>query len=162
MASKKTLFVLALYKALESNKPGDYVIAGSVLGLTTLVKSTPILFPVFLFAYLLFVKRRDVAAKSVLTHIAAMVIAMFVILSPWIVRNYSVTGKFVATMTVSGVAVSQGLRVCKDLSAENDIRKIVRKAAKQQAKWAEEQGLMFKPGFFQYFYSTADFVHCST
>ncbi len=53
-----TLLLLTILKAIESNSWQDYLISGLVLGITVSVRSTPMLFPVPLFAYLMIVERR--------------------------------------------------------------------------------------------------------
>ncbi|MCZ6873769.1 MAG: glycosyltransferase family 39 protein [bacterium] len=153
-----TLFMLVLYEALERKKRVHYFLAGSVLGLTALVKSSTILFPAFLCVYLLFMERNSRTVKSILTDIAAMVIAMLVVLSPWIIRNYSLTGKFIPTQSILGFSAGQGLYACKHLSTKNDVQRLVRHAARQQAQLAKQRGLLFRQGFIPYFYSSEDEV----
>ncbi|MCK5241997.1 glycosyltransferase family 39 protein [bacterium] len=157
-----TLFIFALYKAIESNKFWDYLVAGGMLGLTVLTKSTPILFPAFLFVYLLFVERYKTSPRFIFASIATMTIAMLIILSPWIIRNYVVVGKFVPTSSILGVSAHAGQYICKHLSKENRFVDLDRDAALQRTQLAMERGYSFRKGYYQWFYSTDDEVEFNT
>lgn len=155
------LFVLLLYAALKSGRPGSYFLAGAVLGFDILVKGTPLLFPVVLAMYLLFYARTSARLKSVSINLAAMVVAISLVLSPWIIRNYQLTGKFIPTMSVLGVSAGHGLYVCKNLSLSKGTGSLVGEAAGLQRKAAEQQGLQFRNKFYQFFYSANDEVEFS-
>jgi 4-amino-4-deoxy-L-arabinose transferase-like glycosyltransferase len=153
------LFMLTLYKALESNKRVDYFVVGGILGLASLVKSTFMLFPAFLFVYLLFLKRHSRTTRSVLTNVVAIIIVMLVILSPWIVRNYLVTGMFIPSTSLFGCSVYNGQYICKNLSTEKGILTLDMETAMQREEMAKEWGRpLFKLHYHQYFYSTVDEV----
>lgn len=149
-----TLFVLTMYRAIKSNEWRDYAVSGGVLGLTVLVRSTPILFPAILLGYLLVFKRSDGARAAILRNIAVMVVAMYLVVSPWIIRNYSLTRKFVPTASVLGVAAQTGLYISLHHSAGTI--QGGNGAARERNRLAKELGYPFKEGFFQYFYSTTD------
>jgi len=158
-----TLFVLFLYQAIENNRWSDYVLSGAVLGLTVLVKSTPMLFPACLLAYLVVFERRSSIGKGCL-HIAVMVGAMLVVLSPWIIRNYSLTGKFIPTATVLGVSAHAGQYVNTHLRADGSWALVDRDAARERRNIAEELGYRFKDvkdAYYQDFYSSGDEVKFS-
>jgi 4-amino-4-deoxy-L-arabinose transferase-like glycosyltransferase len=157
-----TLFVLTLYRAIESNRAWDYSLSGGVLGLTVLVRSTPMLFPLFLLAYLLLERHRN-ARLAVFRNIALMVMAMFLVLSPWIIRNYSLTGKFVPTASVVGVSAHTGQYVCQHHPGNNlwVDETLDREAAQERAKLAEDLRYPFKAGYYQSFYSSEDEVKFS-
>ena len=104
-----TLYIFTVYRAYKSNRWLDYVISGAVLGATLLVRSTPILFPVVLFGYLAFVEREGEAFLRVVRHFVLVILTMFVVISPWIIRNYVLTQKFVPTASVLGVSAQTGL-----------------------------------------------------
>ena len=158
-----TLFVLTVYRATETNRWFDYVWSGMALGVTVLVKSTPMLFPVCLLAYLVVFERRSPILRSCL-HIAAMVVAMLLVLSPWILRNYSLTGKFIPTATVLGVSAHAGQYVNTHLPADDSWALVDREAAHERRKIAEDLGYPFKPvenAYYQDFYSSGDEVKFS-
>jgi hypothetical protein len=148
-----TAYVLSLYKAVSTNRWRDYLVSGIVLGLTVLVRSTPILFPLFLLGYLLF-GRRKVQVAAVVGNVAVMVMAMFLVLSPWIIRNYRLTAKFVPTASVLGVSAQAGLYLSTHHAVGNAA--LDSEAARERNKLAHELGYHFKPGYYQYFYSASD------
>jgi 4-amino-4-deoxy-L-arabinose transferase-like glycosyltransferase len=154
-----TLFVFTLYSASESNKAWQYLISGGVLGLAVLVKSTPMLFPIALLVYLFVFGPRRNPRLVIFRNITLMVIAMVVVLSPWIIRNYMLTGKFVPTASVLGISAHSGQYLCKNLSSDNLRRDVDRAGARERKKLAEELGYPFKDikdAYYQYFYSSDD------
>ena len=155
------LFMLALYRALESNRWWAYVLAGALLGSAVLVKSTPILFPVFLLGYLLLADRKHAWAAS--GRIALMIAALFTVLSPWIIRNYSLTGKIIPTASVLGVSAQAGQYMCEHRSSGEPLRQIDREAAYERDDLARALGYKFKTDDFYYqtFYATADEISFS-
>jgi 4-amino-4-deoxy-L-arabinose transferase-like glycosyltransferase len=149
-----TLFVLTLYKAVKGNRWWNYLVSGGALGLAVLVRSTPILFPFVLLGYLLFVERAENQKVAVFRNFMAMAIAMFMVLCPWIIRNYSLTGKFVPTASVLGVSAHTGLYLSTHQGIGNV--QLDTEAASERGKLAHELGYHFKDGYYQYFYSSAD------
>jgi hypothetical protein len=147
------LYFVAVSRAIRTGRSWDYLVSGAVLGLTLVVRSTPILFPVALLVYLLFVERRKVAAFR---NVCAMVMAMFVVLSPWIVRNYLLTSEFVPTASVLGVSAQAGLYLATHPTIGNVI--VDTEAFQERNRLARQLGYHFKPGYYQYFYSSADEV----
>ncbi len=149
-----TLYVLTVYRAIRSNRWWDYLASGAVLGLTCLVRSTPILFPILLLGFLLLFKPTGDSGAAIFRNVTIMVVAMFVVLSPWIIRNYVLTKKFVPTASVLGVSAQAGLY----LSTHNAIgnRDLDTDAAWERDGLARRLGFHFKPGYYQYFYSSAD------
>jgi hypothetical protein len=147
------LYMVTAYRAIRTGKLWDYLVSGATLGLTVVVRSTPILFPIALLVYLLFVERRKTAAFR---NVGAMVIAMAVVLSPWIARNYLLTSRFVPTASVLGVSAQAGLYLSMHPTIGN--AKIDTEAFVERNRLARELGYHFKPGYYQYFYSSADEV----
>jgi len=84
---------------------------------------------------------------------------MFVVLSPWISRNYLLTGKFVPTASVLGVSAQTGLYLSEHRAFGNVL--VDAEAALERNKLAYERGYRFRPGYYQYFYSSADEVEFS-
>jgi 4-amino-4-deoxy-L-arabinose transferase-like glycosyltransferase len=157
-----SLFVFALYRAIESNRFGDYMASGGALGLTVLVKSTLMLFPIFLLGYLLIFVREGVRATC--KNVGLMVVTMFIVLSPWIVRNYTVTGKFIPTASVLGISAHSGQYVCENLSSDNLRKDVDTQGARERRRIALELGYPFKDiegAYYQYFYSTGDEIKFS-
>jgi hypothetical protein len=151
-----TLYVLTIYRAAKSSRWRDYVISGAVLGATLLVRSTPILFPVVLFGYLAFAEREGIALLRVVRHFVLMILTMFVVISPWIVRNYVLTQKFVPTASVLGVAAQTGLYLSTHPQVGNV--QVDWQASLERNRLAQELGYPFRAGYYQYFYSASDEV----
>jgi 4-amino-4-deoxy-L-arabinose transferase-like glycosyltransferase len=154
-----SLFMLTVYRALKSDRWWDYLVSGGVLGLTVLVRSTPILFPVLLFGYLLVFQRQARPRVAVFRNIAVMSIAMFVVLSPWIIRNYALTRKFVPTASVLGVSAQTGFYLATHHPIGNLF--IDREAAAERNRLARGLGYRFKDGYYQYFYTSTDELNFS-
>ncbi len=151
------LFILALYCAIESNRVRDYVVSGAALGLTVLVKSTLMLFPVVLLAYLLIFVRRGTLVTC--RKVGLMIVLTFVVVSPWIIRNYKLTGKFIPTASVLGISAHSGQYVCENLSSDNLRKDVDREGARERRMLALELGYPFKDikdAYYQYFYATGD------
>jgi 4-amino-4-deoxy-L-arabinose transferase-like glycosyltransferase len=104
------LAVLATYKAIETGKIRHYFLTGIAFGWAWLVRSTAILFPVFLFWYLL--RMQDI--RSMIRNTSIFLCGCLIVLSPWIVRNYMVFGEFIPTMTVKGIVLFQAQYVVKN------------------------------------------------
>ena len=149
-------FMSTLYVAVKNNSVWYYVVSGGVLGLTVLVRSVPILFPVAVLFYLL-VFERERASKVVIPcrNVAAMIVAMFVVLCPWIIRNYRLTGKFVPTASVLGVSAQAGEYLFTHHSGK-DRWAVDGEAAAERNALARELGYPFKEGYYQCFYSSTD------
>lgn len=148
------LFILTVYRAIDSGRWWDYLVSGIVLGFTVLVRSTPVLFPLVLFCYLFVFLRKSIPPAQLFRNIAVMILAMVTIQSPWIIRNYRLTGKFVPTASVLGIAAQTGYY----LSTHHPIGNlhIDREAAWERNRLAAQQGYKFKDGYYQYFYSSND------
>src|ERR1039458_4468728 len=71
----------------------DYLVIGEVSNLTLLVRSTPLMFPLALLVYLVILERLGNPKVAVFRNITAMSVAMFVVRSPWFIRNYALTNK---------------------------------------------------------------------
>jgi 4-amino-4-deoxy-L-arabinose transferase-like glycosyltransferase len=149
------LFILAVYRAIESSREFDYVICGLVLGLTVLIRSTPLLFPGFLFLYLIATHGRTSKAIA-FRNIGYIVLTVSAILSPWIVRNYLLTRKFVPTASVLGVSAQTGQYICTHMTRDTQWVNLDRQAAKERERIAEENGYKLLPGYYQTFFSAED------
>lgn len=152
------LFMFWLYRSIETNRRSDYMILGCILGVSLLIKSSTLFFPVLLFPYLLWVKRSNTGLLSIFTNFALVVTGMLLLLTPWIVRNYSITGKFVPLTTLRGLAMFQGLYVNKNVFSEKEHHQLLTEAAALQDSFANEAGLRFRTGFYQFFYLSTDEV----
>ena len=149
-----TLYVFTAYRAAKTDRWRDYVISGAALGATLLVRSTPILFPVLLFGYFAFTERKGKALLRLVQQFVLVVASMFFVISPWIIRNYQLTQKFVPTASVLGVAAQTGFY----LSTHHEIGNVQMdwQAALERNRVAQELGYPFRAGYYQSFYSPSD------
>lgn len=131
---------------------------GAIFGVTVLVKpSTALVFPALVITAFLW--RPRLISRSVLIKRYAIALSVTVlIMSPWVIRNYAISGHFVPTMTVGGLAMFQGVHVVKNLGSEKDHAELLHEAADLQIAIAREMRLATREEFFPQFYSPADEV----
>jgi len=83
-------------------------------------------------------------------------------MTPWVVRNFQISGQFVPTMTVTGFAVFQGEEVERNASNGEDSMVLLKDAAKEQVRIGHEMGLrMRERDFFPQFYRVQDEISFS-
>lgn len=158
------LFLLTIYRSIASNKLRDYLVSGAVLGVAVLVRSTPMLFPIFLLPYLLISEGRRISRLAICCNVAAMVVAMVAVLSPWIIRNYSLTGRFVPTASVMGVSAQAGQYINMNLFEGRPWWMLDREASRERDKVAVQLGYPFEDGlqgYYQTFYRSGDEIEFS-
>jgi len=154
-------FFIATYRALESRKLSDYFLAGLVLGIAANVRGTALLFPSFLVLYFFFWERPRPSLVLVVTRVTIMVVGSVIALTPWIVRNYELVGKFAPTASVAGVSSHAGQYICKHLSFSNNLVDVDGDAALERAQMARDQGYKFKEItalYYLYFFDVHDEV----
>jgi hypothetical protein len=91
-----TLMVWAAVRFYTRPSIGLAVLVGAAAGLASLTKSVALPYP-FLFAagivgIALWQRRRGIRANIPWAGLAAMLVAMFVVIAPWTIRNYFATG----------------------------------------------------------------------
>jgi 4-amino-4-deoxy-L-arabinose transferase-like glycosyltransferase len=159
-----TLLLLSLYRAMETDRWWDYAASGIVLGITVLVRSTPMLFPLFLLMYLLLFERRRVAMRTICRNIAVLIVSMLAVLSPWIIRNYSLTGAFVPTASVLGISAHAGQYIGAHIFEGKPMWLLDREASRERDRLAMKLGYAFEDGaqgYYQSFYKSQDEVKFS-
>jgi hypothetical protein len=154
-----TAVVYLSYASMRSNRVSDFMMAGFLLGLAMLVRSTPALIPIVFFAYAL-VKASSAggARLAVVRNFFVMGLAAFIVLAPWGLRNYFLTGEFLLTTTVKGTTAYQGLYVNKNFGSGKDRNPLLVEATREQDAIADELGLKHRYDFFNLFYSAKDEV----
>ena len=152
-----TVFIYVLYRAIESNKYQTYFLSGICLGLTMLVKSITMTFPIFFISYLGYIYKFKIKT-SLLIKFGCFLAGICLIYSPWVIRNYYLTGYFVPAMTIKGVVAYQGMYLNKNRHVDINIRDKHNASSQEINSIAREAGFNFKEGFFPYFYSTKDEV----
>jgi 4-amino-4-deoxy-L-arabinose transferase-like glycosyltransferase len=153
--------MVAFLRAVDGERTRLYFLAGALLGGTVLVKSTPILFPIALLAYLLILERTRTRAYQTLRNMAVLTAAMAVVLSPWVVRNYRVSGRFIPTASVLGISAHSGQYICKHHAGQGGFHVADTMGGDERQELAREMGYRFEPGYYQLFYSTADEIEFS-
>jgi 4-amino-4-deoxy-L-arabinose transferase-like glycosyltransferase len=152
------LFFVLTLRAMRKDRLRDYLVAGGVLGLAVLVRSTPILFPILLLAYRLTTERREGRSWTIFRNISMLIFAMVVVLSPWIIRNYRLTGRIVPTASVLGISAHAGQFICSHLNEDKPWYLLDREASRLRGEMATNLGYTFKQGedYYQFFYKTDD------
>ena len=144
-------------RALERDRYRDYIALGVVVGATMLLKSSTALFlPLILLIRLAVVGPRGESLPQTLGKVVAAGICAAVVMTPWIARNYQISGEFVPTMTSGGLALFQGVHLVKHQHSDRKAFDVLIDAAAEQLRIAQELSLKVKPGFFPQFYTPAD------
>lgn len=153
------LFLEALYRAIDENRYRHFVIAGLLLGLSATVRSTALLFPGFLLVCSLLSAKYRQMLPSMLTRFACLMAAAVLVLAPWTVRNYQLTGAIVPTASVAGVSAYAGYHICTHLTFDNTFYAVDADAGNARTAVARNAGLKFKEmdnHYYLYFYDTRD------
>jgi 4-amino-4-deoxy-L-arabinose transferase-like glycosyltransferase len=149
--------VALLYKAVSSKKSIYYVYFGLSLGIALLIKSTIILLPVTLFFFFLLRAKSKQEFNWAIISIGITSITATLILSPWIIRNYSLTSEFMPTTSITGIAAFQGLHLNKQTSMSRYLATNLSEAIEQQRTIASDLKLdSISKGAFQYFFNAKD------
>lgn len=93
--------VLLLLRALRTGGWG-YALAGAVMGLAVFARPSLLLFPL-LMGLVMFIKRREIGGW--VKKAAIYVLAAYLVISPWTVRNYRVFRAFVPVTTNMGMVL---------------------------------------------------------
>jgi 4-amino-4-deoxy-L-arabinose transferase-like glycosyltransferase len=93
-----TATLLLIVRAMASAKPAHFLIAGALLGLTTLCRGTTLYFPFFVLAVMMFSSQRWTWLRQWAVFMAGMALVM----APWTLRNYHHFHVFLPVATGSG------------------------------------------------------------
>jgi 4-amino-4-deoxy-L-arabinose transferase-like glycosyltransferase len=149
------VFLSLLLKALRTGKTLAYVEAGFALGIASCVRSTALLFPAFLILHGLILKGGWASVVRAAWRAALVLACALIALSPWIVRNEMLVGKFIPTATVQGIAMQAGEYICIH-EGEKDMDMLDLDAATARNRLAAEQGYRFEGEYYQFFYDPKD------
>lgn len=152
-----TIFLFTVQRCIERNRVRDYVVSGIALGLTVLVRSTPMLFPVPLLAYLVWFEGTRIPRLVACRNVALMTMVMVAVLSPWIARNYLLTGAFVPTASVFGVSAQAGQYIGRHMFEGRPQWLLDREASHIRDQVASDLGLRYEDdgaGYYQVFYKS--------
>jgi 4-amino-4-deoxy-L-arabinose transferase-like glycosyltransferase len=152
--------ILQLYRAIDNNYIRDYILFGLIFGYTMLVKpSVALILPAVGLFLMLAPTIRHGSIFLLIRNFAITGLVATVIMTPWIIRNYEISGKFVPTMTVGGLALYQGVEVIKNAGNGEEHFQLLEDAAEEQIRIAHSMGLRVREDFFPQFYSVQDEVN---
>ena len=155
------IFFLLLRTAVCTESTSSYVRAGIALGVTAYVRSTALLFPVFLICQGLIFDRDWRSVLRSASRAALVIACALLVLSPWIIRNYGLVGKFVPTASIRGIAMQVGNYQCLHADGRKEFVDLDFEAADVRRKLAAEQGYKFTGDYYQFFYDSRDEVKFS-
>lgn len=151
-----TLTVWLLLRAIDGRRLVDFILAGLLLGYTMLVKaSVALIFPA-VFVFLVWSPKTRVKPWALTRGFAATAIVAALVMAPWVVRNYQVSGRFVPTMTVAGLAVFQGEEAERHIANGKNSWELLDDASHAQLAIGHEMGLRMREDFFPQFYTIGD------
>ena len=152
------VFMVLVYRAFDDDSLRKYVECGVVLGVLLLIKSTAVMFApcVFLFKFLRQPNLAGAAKATLVTGV--LTVAATLVLSPWIVRNYLLSGEFVPTMSVGGMSSYSGYYIANNRQTGRDQYVLDLEASNEMGKVAEQMGIPHRPGYYTQLYTIADEV----
>jgi hypothetical protein len=80
------------------------------------------------------------------------VAATMTVLTPWVVRNYVVSGSFVPTMTLAGSVAQEGLYAAQKGATELDFWRVGQEASGRRAELACRLGFKYREGWHPSFF----------
>jgi hypothetical protein len=150
-------FMLALHWAVEKGGLWRYFLAGLSFGVVIQVRSTPIAFPVLLLLYVLFMSTGARECLRGALRVAILVAGMGLVMVPWVVRNYRLVHEFVPVSTLGGVALQEGLYMCRNVSFGVDLYPVGQAAGRIRGELARDLGMRFEGAeYLQVFYDAHD------
>ena len=145
-----------LVKAIDSQRWRDFILSGLTLGYTMLVKATvALIFPV-VFLFLIVSPKMRHSFWRTFSQFGLVAITAALMMTPWVVRNFNISGRFVPTMTVTGLAIFQGEEAERNAGNGSDSKDLLIAAAEEQLRIGREMGLRMREEFFPQFYSVQD------
>jgi 4-amino-4-deoxy-L-arabinose transferase-like glycosyltransferase len=150
-------FMLALHQAVNKNSSCRYFVAGLLLGAVVQVRSTPLVFPVFLLFYLVLTANGKRERLTAVLNVAILALGMALVMTPWVIRNYRLVHEFVPTSTIVGLNLQEGQYTCQHLSLGGDFYAEERAAGLIRGHLASALGLRFEGlEYSQVFYDARD------
>jgi 4-amino-4-deoxy-L-arabinose transferase-like glycosyltransferase len=150
--------VLLAVIAMERQNWPSFAMAGVMYGITMLVKSSVAFVLPALFLYRIWRTPDRLVRRKLFAGMAISGLATVLVMTPWIVRNYALSGKFIPTMTISGQAAFQGAYVIKHLDSNLEYFELLNHAVDEQNAIANAMGLDTDRRFFPQFTRVEDEV----
>jgi hypothetical protein len=124
--------------------------------MAVLIRNEVLLFPLFLFVYLVFTSKNSSERAKAVLRMAVLGLGTVIVMSPWIIRNYRLVHKFVPGATVAGVAAQEGLYSCENPSLP--FAEAETSAGFERDEIARQLGKPFLGPYYQLFYTPQDEV----
>ena len=159
-----TAFALLLTRGWKDPKLVTFMLAGVVLGMTVMVRSTPIIYPAILLLLLLAAGRQRRNLRIVTLRFAVFVVPMVLVIAPWAIRNFRLTNRVIPTASVLGVSAQAGQYINERLWTGKPFWILDREASRERDKVAAQLGYAFEDGangYYQTFYRTQDELNFS-
>ncbi|MBI3951250.1 MAG: glycosyltransferase family 39 protein [Acidobacteria bacterium] len=121
-------FAYVLLSVTEGRGRQHAVLAGLLLGCLVLTRSVTLLLPLFLLPFLILSQRSPAVRRQRLQDSAIILLMMGLILAPWVVRNYHLTGKILLGGTTLGAPLYHGYYVSQHWRWGKDMAKLHRRA----------------------------------
>jgi len=154
-----TATLLLLFQAIESMRAKHFVFAGLALGYTMLVKASVAFILPSIFLFLVLFSTRGKHPLTLTKNFLLLGLAASVVMTPWIVRNFEISGEFVPTMTSGPMAVFQGEEGVRLGFSGKDSWVVFNEVADEQNQIGHEMGLRMREDFFPQFYDIKDEVN---
>ena len=151
-------FMVLAYRAFDGDSMRKYGEAGLVLGVLLLIKSTAVMFAPCVFLYKLLKQPNLAGARRATLVTGVLTVAATIVLSPWIARNYMLSGEFVPTMSVGGMSSYSGYYIANNRHTGREQHVLDLEASNEMGKVADQMGLPHRPGYYTQFYTIADEV----
>jgi 4-amino-4-deoxy-L-arabinose transferase-like glycosyltransferase len=153
-----TLFLTLLYRVLKTDSLKEWLLAGGVLGGILLVKSTAALLVPCAFVCHVLQKPSRAGTARAFVATAALSLGAAVVLSPWIARNYRLSGEFVPTMTVSSMVSWMGVYLTTNRHTGREQHELDLEASDKMGGLAKSMSIPHRSGYYPLFYSVSDEV----
>jgi hypothetical protein len=96
--------------------------------------------------------------RKLLAGMAISGLATVLVMTPWVVRNYRLSGEFIPTMTVSGLVAFHGAYIIKHLDSNLEPLELLNHAVDEQNAIGNAMGLQTHGRFFPAFTRVEDEV----
>jgi 4-amino-4-deoxy-L-arabinose transferase-like glycosyltransferase len=150
------VFMLVLHRSVERGGPWRYLMAGLALGVVVQVRSTPMVFPLLLVAYLGFIATSARERLRVVLNVGILVLGMAAVMTPWTVRNYLLVHEFVPTATVQGLALQEGQYACQHFSSGKNYYVLQTEAGQERDELAARLGVSSGTEYYQVYANASD------
>ena len=150
------LFAWLAYRALNDGRYSSYALAGVAMGVLLLTKSTAVLFAPCIFLYLVVRDWSVAGVRRAVLNMATLTVVASLMLAPWIVRNYMLSGEFVPTMSVGGMSAYSGYYMSSHRDSGREQYQLDIEASNEMGEVADAMGLPHRPGYYTQLYTPAD------